>query len=132
MVIAARCVSSIGVSSSSRSLVVVGLPSYLPKEMVGDVEVVMIPAEARAWVAENVRQPIIDFDEDGRRVVVEAPLVISVRRGWCENHYGLSAMWQDDGTLWLDSAGEHRYAKVRDLPGGTAAYQRVQDVISTL
>lgn len=92
----------------------------------------MFPAEARAWAAENVGQPIIDFDEEGRRVAVDAPAVISVRRVWCENHYGLSAMWQEDGTLWLDSAGEHRYAKVRDLSGGTAAYQRVQDGVSTL
>ena len=86
----------------------------------------MIPAEARAWVAENVGQPIIDFDEQGRRIAVDAPPVISVCREWCDTHYDLSAMWQADGTLWLDSSGEHRYTRVRDLPGGVTAYQRLQ------
>ena len=85
----------------------------------------MFPAEARAWLSENVGHPIIDFDGQGRRIALDAPPVISVRREWCETHYGLSDMWQDDGTLWLDSAGEHRYERIRDLPGGTIAYQRL-------
>jgi hypothetical protein len=85
----------------------------------------MIPAEARAWVAKNVGQPIIDFDEEGHRIAVDAPRVISVRREWCDTHYGLADMWQPDGTVWLDSAGEHRYEKVRDLPDGITAYQRL-------
>lgn len=85
----------------------------------------MFPAEARAWAAEKVGQPIIDFDERGRRFAVDAPPVMSVRREWCDHHYGLSDMWQADGTVWLDSAGEHRYEKVRDLPDGVTAYQRI-------
>ena len=87
----------------------------------------MFPAEARAWAAEHVGHPIIDFDEEGRRFATDAPAVIAVRREWCDNHYGLSAMWQEDGTVWLDSAGEHRYRKIRELPGGATAYQRIQE-----
>ncbi len=86
----------------------------------------MFPAEARAWAAEKVGQPIIDFDEQGRRFAVDAPPVMSVRRDWCEHHYGLADMWQPDGTVWLDSAGEHRYEKVRELPDGVTAYQRIR------
>lgn len=85
----------------------------------------MFPAEARTRAAENVGQPIIDFDEEGRRFAVDAPHVISVRREWCDSHYGLSDMWQQDETIWLDSAGEHRYEKVRELPDGVTAYQRI-------
>ena len=82
-------------------------------------------AEARVWLAENVGQPIVDFDATGKRIAIDAPPVIALRREWCETHYGLSAMWQDDGTVWLDEAGEHRYRFVRELLDGATAYERI-------
>jgi hypothetical protein len=85
----------------------------------------MFPNEARRWIAENVGVPVIDFDADGRRVATQAPDVISVRREWCDTHYGLSAMWQADGTLWLDTAGVHRYRYVRALLDGADAYEKI-------
>jgi hypothetical protein len=81
-------------------------------------------AEARRWIAENVGQPIIDFDAEGNRVAVDAPPIMSVRREWCDTH-GLAEMFRPDGTLWLDSAGEHRYTYVRDLFDGATAWQKI-------
>lgn len=82
-------------------------------------------AEARRWIAEHVGHPIIDWDGDGNRIAVDAPPVISLRREWCDSHYGLAAMWQEDGTLWLDSAGQHRYQFVRALFDGADAYEKI-------
>lgn len=85
----------------------------------------MISAEAREWMAKNIGQPIIDWDENGARIAVDAPPLMAVRREWCDNHFGLGAMWQPDGSLWLDEAGEHRYQHVLDLPDGASAYKKI-------
>ena len=87
----------------------------------------MFATEARVWMDENVGLPIIDFDEEGRRIVRAAAPVIALRPEWFATHYGLSEMWQADGTVWLDSAGRYRYEKLRDLPDGAVAYRRVDD-----
>lgn len=85
----------------------------------------MFAAETRVWIEKHVGLPIIDFDEEGRRIVRAAPPVIALRPKWFATHYGLSEMWQADGSVWLDSAGQHRYEKLRDLPEGAVAYRRM-------
>ena len=68
----------------------------------------------------------LDVDDTGNRVVVEAPPITSLKRSWFEAH-GMGDMWQPDGTVVLDTAGEYRYRPLRDLPDGSIAYERIED-----
>lgn len=84
----------------------------------------MFPAATERWVKEHVRPATIDFDSEGRRVVIETHPIISLRESWFRSH-GMGDMFQEDGTVWLDSAGEYRYRKIKDLPNGGTAYERI-------
>lgn len=40
---------------------------------------------------------------------------------------GLADVVQPDGTIQLDTAGQHRYRPIRELPHGSMAYERIED-----
>jgi hypothetical protein len=67
----------------------------------------------------------IDFDGGGRRIVLKTAPIIELNLDWCRTHFGLDAMIQPDGTLWLDEGGEYRYQHLRNLDGRFAAYERI-------
>lgn len=84
--------------------------------------------ELDRWFAENDGQPDIHVADDGTRTVRWAGQYLRTRPAWLVEH-GFGDLIQDDGTLQLDSAGEHRYRPIREMPHGFTAYERIVDEV---
>lgn len=66
----------------------------------------------------------LDFDQDGRLVVLEAADRIRVNTDWLRAREALACIVQPDGSLQLDDAGDYRYRSVQDLGDGFCIYER--------
>lgn len=86
----------------------------------------MLHAAAARWADENVGFLHLDRDAQGRRIVIETAPIIAINTDWFRTH-GWQDMFMPDGTLHLDEAGMYRYRRVRDLPGGRTAYERIEE-----
>ncbi len=85
----------------------------------------MFAGQVTAWADANVGDVWLDRDEHtGDRIVIEGAPIIAIRPEWFRTH-GWSAIFEDDGTLCLDTAGQWRYRKLRELPDGRTAYERI-------
>lgn len=86
----------------------------------------MVSGAHEAWYLENGGSPAIERQPDGTRVVLrDATEFIKTNLGNLPA-LGLQDIVQPDGTLHLDTAGEHRYRPIGDLDWGFTAYERIR------
>lgn len=79
-----------------------------------------------AWFIQWGAYPDIHIQPDGSRVVLrDAVEFIKGNPAWLRSH-DLADMLEADGTLQLDSAGEHRYRPLGVVDHGFTAYERTR------
>jgi hypothetical protein len=86
-------------------------------------------SQVAVWEHENITNPRIEIDADGRRTVRDAGDYIKTNREWLLTHevvgYPLADLIQSDGVLHLDTEGE----ELRRLRRENAELKRANEIL---
>lgn len=86
----------------------------------------LFESEIQRWQRDGGYLPVeLDWDTNGRLIVLQAPERIRINPSWLLAQEALACIVQDDGSLQLDDAGHYRYRHVQEMEDGFCIYERI-------